>query len=122
KLYVGEGVFLEDLIGEGNLALTAGVTMMAALEHASEAQGMLVKLMMDAMEDLITETLHAGEADKQVLDKVNEIAAKAADLAESLQRKVTPEELAEEIGIDVDEIKYIARMSGFKIEDLDYAG
>ncbi|MDD3369997.1 MAG: hypothetical protein PHP50_14145, partial [Lachnospiraceae bacterium] len=42
KLYVGEGVFLEDLIGEGNLALTAGVTMMAALEHASEAQGMLV--------------------------------------------------------------------------------
>ncbi len=38
KLYAGQGVFLEDLIGEGNVALTAGVTMLGALEHAAEAE------------------------------------------------------------------------------------
>ena len=44
KLYAGQGVYLEDLIGEGNVAVTAGVTMLGALEHASEAQGMLGKM------------------------------------------------------------------------------
>ena len=36
KLYAGQGVFLEDLIGEGNVAVTMGVTMLGALEHAAE--------------------------------------------------------------------------------------
>ena len=49
RLYTGQGVSLEDLIGEGNVALSLGVTMLGALEHADEAQGMLAKMMMDAM-------------------------------------------------------------------------
>ena len=55
RLYAGQGVFLEDLIGEGNVALTMGVTMLGALEHAAEAQGMLGKMIMDGMEDFIAE-------------------------------------------------------------------
>ena len=42
KLYAGQGVFLEDLIGEGNVALAMGVTMLGCLENASEAEGMLM--------------------------------------------------------------------------------
>ncbi|MCI8322724.1 MAG: hypothetical protein HFI54_03585, partial [Lachnospiraceae bacterium] len=34
RLYTGQGVSLEDLIGEGNVALSLGVTMLGALEHA----------------------------------------------------------------------------------------
>ena len=41
KLYAGQGVLLEDLIGEGNVAVAMGVTMLGCLEHAKEAQGML---------------------------------------------------------------------------------
>ena len=33
KLYAGQGVYLEDLIGEGNAALSLGVTMLGALEQ-----------------------------------------------------------------------------------------
>ena len=51
KLYTGQGVYLEDLIGEGNVALSMGVTMLGALEHASEAQGMLGRMIMDVMEE-----------------------------------------------------------------------
>lgn len=55
KLYTGQGVYIEDLVGEGNLALAQGVTMLGCLEHAKEAEGMLMKMVMDAMEELIQE-------------------------------------------------------------------
>ena len=55
KLYAGQGVFLEDLIGEGNVALSFGVGMLGSLENAEEAEGMIGKLIMDAMEEYISE-------------------------------------------------------------------
>lgn len=122
KLYTGQGVFLEDLIGEGNVALSMGVGMLGSLEKPSEVQGMLAKMMMDAMEELIQESAHAEKTDRKVADKVNKIADKARELAEELHRKVTPEELAEESGLSLSGILEACRMSGFKIEDIDYAG
>ena len=67
KLYTGQGVFLEDLIGEGNVALSMGVTMLGCLEHAREAEGMLIKMIMDAMESIIDETLQETDKDKRVV-------------------------------------------------------
>lgn len=119
KLYAGQGVFLEDLIGEGNLAVTMGVTQIGCLEHPSEADGMLGKLMMDAMEDFITENTNAEELDKKMADRVNDISDKAKELAESLSRKVTPRELAEETGIDLEDILEAIRLSGDKIEYIE---
>lgn len=119
KLYTGQGVFLEDLIGEGNVALATGVSMLGSLEKPSEAQGMLAKLMMDAMEDYIQESSESARTDKKVEDKVNQVADKARELAAELHRKVTPEELAGESGLSVKAIRDAHRMSGFKIEDLE---
>ena len=50
KLYAGQGVLLEDLVGEGNLALSFGVTMLGSLEKPQEVEGMLGKMIMDAMD------------------------------------------------------------------------
>ena len=119
KLYAGQGVLLEDLIGEGNLAVTLGVTQLGCLEHPSEADGMIGKLMMDAMEDFITENTNAEELDKKMADRVNDISDKAKELAESLSRKVTPKELAEETGIDLEDILEAVRLSGDKIEYIE---
>ena len=55
KLYVGQGALLEDLIGEGNVAVAIGVTMLGALESPEEADGMIGSMMMDAMETYIEE-------------------------------------------------------------------
>lgn len=121
KLYTGQGVLLEDLIGEGNLALTFGVGMLGSLEKPEEAQGMLGKLIMDAMERHIQETASNEKTDRRVAGKVNQVAEKAKELAEELHRKVTPEELAAETGLSVKGIRDAMRMSGFKIEDLAYA-
>ena len=120
KLYAGQGVMLEDLIGEGNVALALGTSMLGSLEEPSEAPGMLMKLVMDAMEDHIQENTASEKADQKVAKKVNLIADKARDLAEDLHRKVSPQELAQETGISLKNILDAIRMSGYKIEDIEY--
>lgn len=119
KLYAGQGVYIEDLIGEGNLALSAAVTMLGCMEHAGEAEGMLVQMIMDAMEECITGTVREMEKDRKVLEKVNRVADKARELAEDLHRKVTVEELAAETGMSVRAIQDAMRMSGYGIEDIE---
>ena len=116
KLYSGQGVLLEDLIGEGNVALATGVEMLGCLEEPDEVDGMLGKMIMDAMEEYIAQNTEAKKLDMQVADKVNHISDLAKELAESLQRKITVEELAEETGIAEEEIKEAIKFSGNKIE------
>ncbi len=119
RLYTGQGVPLEDLIGEGNVALAMGVTMLGALEHAREAEGALMRMIMDAMEECISENMQELDKDKKVADKVNRVADKARELAQELHRKVTVDELAEETGMSKKSIEDAMRMSGFTIEDLE---
>lgn len=121
KLYAGQGVSLEDLIGEGNVALATGISMLGSLEKPSEAPGMLMKLVMDAMEDYIAECAANEKTDRKVAKEVNRIADKARELAADLHRKVTPEELAQETGFTLKSIREAMRMSGYKIEDISDA-
>lgn len=116
KLYSGQGVLLEDLIGEGNVALAAGVEMLGCLEEPDEVDGMIGKMIMDAMENYISENSEAQKADRKVVDKVNQISDQAKELAEALQRKITVEELADETGISEEEIREAIKFSGNKIE------
>lgn len=119
RLYSGQGVYLEDLIGEGNVALTVGVTGLGAFEHAREAEGALMRMVMDAMEDCVAENMQESDKDKKVAAKVNKVAEKAKELANELHRKVTAEELAGESGMSLKSIQDAMRMSGFAIEDLE---
>lgn len=119
KLYAGQGVMLEDLIGEGNVALTIGVTMLGCFENAAEAQGAIGKMIMDAMEDLIVSYVAEDEVDQKITERVNSISDKAKELAEALGRKVTKEELAEETGVDMDEILEAIRFSAGQIEYIE---
>jgi RNA polymerase primary sigma factor len=122
KLYAGQGVYLEDLIGEGNVAVSMGVTMLGALEHASEVQGMLGKVIMDAMEDYIAENADEEKKSKKVADKVNKVADAANELSEELHRKVTVEELVAETGLSRKAVEDAIRISGDRIEAIDTAG
>ncbi len=119
KLYAGQGVFLEDLIGEGNVALAIGAGMISCLEYASEAQGMLGKMIMDGMEAYIAENVSSHKADQKVADKVNLVMERAKELAEDLSRKVTPQELADETQMPLASIMEAIKMSGFNIEYIE---
>lgn len=119
KLYAGQGVYLEDLIGEGNVAAAMGVKLLGALENASEAEGALTKMVMEAMEEYITVNAEEGKKNRQVLDKVNKVAKEAKKLAEEYGRKITAEELAQESTLSLKAIQEAMRISGDKIEDLE---
>ena len=119
RLYSGQVVPLEDLIGEGNLALTAGVSMLGALERTDEAQGMLGKMMMDAMEELIQQQQTAEKADQKMTQRINKVLEAARSLSEELHRKVTVEELAQEAKLSEKAIREAVRLSGHQIEYLE---
>ncbi len=119
RLYAGQGVLLEDLIGDGNVALSFGVGMLGSLENPDEAQGMLMRLVMDAMEDVIAENGECERTGLKIADKVNQVADKARELSEELRRKVTVEELAQETGLSQRAIREAVRMSGNRIEGIE---
>lgn len=118
KLYTGQGVLLEDLIGEGNVAVSLGVSMLGALDNAKEAQGMLGKMIMDAMEEFIAENADEEEKYKKIANKVNKVADKANELAQDLHRKVTVEELMDETGMSRKTILDAVRISADKIDTI----
>lgn len=98
KLYAGQGVMLEDLIGEGNMALLEATGQMECLDTdgdiLEETEGFLGNYMMKAMERLINEELEKKNDDEEVLKKVNQVADAARELSEELRRKVSPKRSA----------------------------
>ncbi|MBO5623093.1 MAG: hypothetical protein J5959_15860, partial [Butyrivibrio sp.] len=105
RMYSEQGVYIEDLIGEGNVALTKGVTMLEAVGEPKEVEAFLYKMMLDAMEKIIKENLSEDAGMQKVLTLVNEVADKAKELSDDLRRKVTVEELMEETGWEEDKIR-----------------
>ena len=93
--------------------------MLGSLEKPEEAQGMLGKMIMDAMEEYISENSSNEKTDQKVVDKVNKVMEKAKELSEELHRKVTVAELAQETGISEKAIQDAVRMSGFQIEYIE---
>ncbi len=96
RLYAGQGVFAEDLIGEGNVAAATAVTMLECVEDISEVESFIGKMIMDAMEELVSEDSSSRQIDENVLERVNEVNDKAKELYDSLLRKVTVKEVGSE--------------------------
>lgn len=119
KLYAGQGVIMEDLIGEGNVALAMGVEMLGAAENASEVQGMLGRMIMDAMEEQIAANVQSADIGKQAADKVNKVADAAKELSDMLLRKVTAAELAAQSGLSLEEVQEAIRLSAGRIEEIE---
>lgn len=122
RLYAGQGVLLEDLIGEGNVALTIAVEMLSTAENVAEAHGLIGSMIMESMENYIDETASEKEKGEKTAERVNDVAEQARELAESLGRKVTIQELADETGMTIYDIEEVVRISGDNIEDIDSSG
>lgn len=111
KLYAGQGVLVEDLIGEGNVAVATAVTMLECVEAIDEVEGFIGKMVMDAMEELIREDTDNRQIDENVLNRVNEVNDKARELYENLLRKVTIKEVADELNITEEEVQEAVKFS-----------
>lgn len=111
KLYAGQGVLVEDLIGEGNVAVATAVTLLECVEAIDEVEGFIGKMVMDAMEELIREDTDNRQIDENVLNRVNEVNDKAKELYENLLRKVTVKEVADELNITEEEVQEALKFS-----------
>lgn len=118
RLYAGQGVFMEDLIGAGNEMLLRAVTQLAPLEKPDEVDGYLGRRIMDAMEDLVAMNLDERAAEKAVEERVNLVADRAKELSQELGRKVSVAELAKEYDMDPEDIQEAVRLSGNAIGDI----
>lgn len=119
KLYTGQGMLIEDLIGEGNVALSMAVEMLGALESPDEVESTLASSIMSAMEEAIGIEVEEKKVDDKLVNRVNKVAAQAEELAAALGRKVTVEELVAEGKTTTKEVLDAIRLSGGKIEDID---
>lgn len=111
KLYAGQGALVEDLIGEGNVALAQAVMMLDCVESIDEIDGFIGKMVMDAMQDFVGEDMENKQADENVLEKVNAVYEKSKEMAEEILRKVTIEEIAKEMDISEDDVREAVRLS-----------
>ena len=120
RIYSGQGVLLEDLIGEGNVALAAGIDLLGCLEDPNEVEGFLAGLVMEAMEKAIEQQELAKRADQMVAQRINRVSILADELSGHLRRKVTVEELAKETDLCEEEIWEAIRLSGNRIEQIHW--
>ena len=116
RLYTGQGVAVEDLIGEGNIGVLTAANMLDMCETAEEIDEFVMKMIMDSMESLIMDSLNDDEFDLKVADRVNELNDKAKEMAEDMERLVTVEELVRELEQDEEYIRETIRLSGNSIE------
>lgn len=119
KLYAGQGALVEDLIGEGNVAVASAVTMLACVEGIDEVEGFIGKMIMDAMEDYVKEVADTHEIGESVLMKVNEVNDKAKEMYGTLLRKVSIKEVAEELGITEEAVLEAIKFSASSIEYIE---
>lgn len=119
KLYAGQGAYLEDLIGEGNVALTMAVEMLDCAENALAAQGTVASMIMEAMENHISENVEEKKAGEKMAGRANDVLDRAKEMAEELGRKVTIAELSEETGMSEEKIREAVRITADNIDYLD---
>ena len=119
RLYSGQGVALEDLIGEGNVGILMGIKMLDCCESVAEVDEFVMKMIMDSMESLIMERVSDDDFDYRVLERINDLNDKAKELATELERKVTIEELAAELDSDEEHIRETVLLSGNAISYIE---
>ena len=119
RLYAGQGVLVEDLIGEGNLALISALDFLGSCESASDAETLLSSRVMDAMQDLVAANMDESSSEEKLLKKVEKVSKAAKELSEAYRRKVTVDELALESKMSRKYIIEALKLTANKIEEIE---
>lgn len=104
------------------MALTMAAEMLDCAQNAKEAEGTIASMIMEAMENYISENASEKKTGEMLAENANDILEKAEELSKELGRKVTVEELSEETGISEEKIRDAARITADHIEFLESEG
>lgn len=112
KLYSGGGVTIEDLIGEGNVALAFTVDSLDKRSSAKELDGFITDCIMSAMEELLYDDNNEASKINTWAENANEVLEKAKELAQTLGRNVTIPELCQFGDFDEDFLREVLQITG----------
>lgn len=108
------GIFLGDLIQEGNLGLVLGMDM---LTEDDDIEKILTEQIRQSMQIFIEESSELQSRDKKMVEQVQLLDESITKLTEDLGRKVTIDELSLYMGMTEDEINDILRLTGEEPEE-----
>lgn len=120
RLYEGQGVLFEDLIGEGNLAVyeaCAGLSSPRGADEKKAFEAYLAARVMEAMELSVNETLNQKDIEASILSRVEKVGNSATELSDLLRRKITVDELLKENPeLSEEEIRTAIKLSGNSLD------
>ncbi len=108
-------VFIGDLIQEGSLGLVLGVECLAD-EDPKRVHEAILQQVRQSMQLLLDEQTELASRDKKMVEKVQTLDESIQTLTEELGRKVSIDELAVYMGMEIEEIEDILKLAG---EDTD---
>lgn len=104
-------IFIGDLIQEGNMGLVL------ALEECAGEKKMLLARARESMQALIESQEETKLQDKRMVDRVDELDVQIKKMTEEMGRKVSVDELSEELKLSEEEIGDILRLAGEDIPE-----
>lgn len=113
--FQGKGVPVADLIQEANLTL---LMLLAEGECGVQFEEELVKRINTALQNSVDEQKDTSMTGQKILNKVNALNDCVERMYDELKRKVSVQEVAQEMGISEEDVKEAADLSADHIEHL----
>ena len=117
-MYAGQGVLLQDLIGEGNLALVSYFKGLPVDITPESLEKSVTDELMRVMEELVKGSAEEANEQLKMLKKVEKVAEAAKKLSEELGRKVSIDELSEHSKISRKQITDALKNTANKIDGI----
>lgn len=111
KNYKDKGLFMEDLIQEGNLGLLQGLEKVSTISNIGDADAFLQEHIKMAITTVIDEEVGESDWETAMVAKTSLISEAAKVLAEDMGRMATIKELADYTKIPEEEVKDILSLS-----------
>lgn len=105
--YAQKGIPLEELVLEGNMALTLAVEEF----KSGDFDGFTADRIRESLENMIQEQQEQVKTAQELLARVNVLQKVSQIMAEELGREATVEELAEKMKMTTEEIKDIMKLT-----------
>lgn len=106
-----EEVFIGDMIQEGSLSL------MMALQDPENDEKAILECVRAGMRSLVESQNEMKQQDRKMVERVSELDKTIQEMKELYGRKVTIEEVAQQLGVSEEEVEDILKLAGEDAED-----
>lgn len=110
--YKMQGLPQSDLIQEGNIGILLGMSKLSGKETSEEIENIVTESITQSMLNAIDELSAQKKTSRRIIRKADMLKEKAEELAETMNDKLTMQEMADYMEMDLSEIEDILRMTG----------